>query len=182
MARFARRDSKSHQGLNFQLPPLSLHLDESVSAAPDCSPGTVQDDERLLRALFNPQHVQQGKVLARAIPVKDLRERGFSVHRVSHVTPDFVQSYIDDALFRPRSGEPWTDEGVAILLTAKIRKLLLNGQRAFVVIDTGHPDNPGHASIYAAQPDRSEAHARELRTLLLPLLQNRLSVQEAFSR
>lgn len=59
--------------MNYQSHTAPLHLDEGISAAPDFSPGIVQDNERLLRTLFNPAHVQHGKVLPRAIPVQDLR-------------------------------------------------------------------------------------------------------------
>ncbi len=166
--------------MNYQLHAAPLHLDESLSAAPDFSPGIVQDDERLLRALFNPEHIRQGQLLDRAIPVKDLRERGFSVDRATYVTRALVQSKIDGTLSRPRQGRPWIGEGIAILITAEIRNLLVDEQQAFVVIDTATTDNPGHASIYAAQPGKKESQVRELRGLLLPLLENRCSLQEAF--
>ena len=159
-----------------------LHLDESISAAPDFSPGVVKDSEPLLRALFNPEHVQQGKVLARAISLRDLRERGFSVHRIRYVSYDLVLSFINGVLSRPRSGEPWAEAGVATLHTAPVRNFQVNGQRALVVIDTATSENPGHASIYAAQPEQGDAHARELRALLLPLLQARISLTDAFNR
>ena len=158
-----------------------LHLDEGASAAPDFSPGIVKDGEQLLRALFNPEHVEDGLVTDRAIPVRDLRERGFSVHRMKYVHPDFVQRSIDELLSRPRKGGPWTDEGVAVFMTSCIRALRLNGERAFVVIDTALPDNPGHASIYAAEPGRGESYARELRDLLLPFLQERMLVADAYN-
>ena len=159
----------------------SLHLDEGVSAAPDFSPGIVKDDERLLRALFNPEHVQGGQIIDRAVPVRDLRERGFSVHRMACVSPDFVLHSIDQLISRPRKGGPWIDEGVAILMTSAVRALRLNDARAFVVIDTARYDHPGHASIYAAEPARGESYVRELRSLLLPLLQERRSVAEAYA-
>lgn len=163
------------------IPTHSPHLDESISAAPDFSPGIVKDDERLLRALFNPEHVQDGQVLDRAIPVQDLRRRGFSVHRMAHVSPEFVQRSIDELLARPRRAGPWADEGVAVLLTSGIRTLQLEGARAFVVIDTAHAGNPGHASIYVAKPEKGESYTRELRGLLLPFLQERKSVAEAYA-
>ncbi len=158
----------------------SIHLDESVSAAPDFSPGVIRDDERLLRALFNPEHIHEGQVLDRAIPVRDLRERGFSVHRMKHVSQEFVQRSIDEVLARPRKSGPWTDEGVAVLRTIHVRSLRQADTRAFVVIDTALPHNPGHASIYAAEPGRGESYARELRDLLLPFLQKRMSIADAY--
>ena len=67
----------------------------------------------------------------RAIPVRDLGEQGFSVHRMNHVPPYFVQRSINEALSRPRKGGPWTDEGVAVLLTGDVRALHLDGRKGF---------------------------------------------------
>ena len=140
-----------------------FHTDEGVSAAPDFSPGVVQDSEYLLRALFSPEHVRDGKVLSRAISLQDLQKRGFSVHRIEYVSRDYVLSLISKVLARPRSEEPWTDAGVAILHTEQVRSLQMKDERAFRVIDIATYENPGHAAIYAAQPWQGKAHARELR-------------------
>ncbi len=157
----------------------SLHLDECVSAAPDLSPGTVDDEERLLREMFNPQHVRDGKLLPSAISLTDLRCRGFSVHRMKYVTVEFIEASILERLSRPRK-TPWQDEGVARFQALAVRRISVCDQQALVVIDTAHEDNHGHASIYAAAPEKGDAHARELRALLLPLLQERMPVHQAF--
>lgn len=157
-----------------------LHLDEHNSAAPDVSPGVVQDSEFLLRELFNPQHISDGKLLPAAIALDDLRSRGFSVHRVKYVTKEHVKASIDDKLSRPRVGTQWTDEGVAKFQAVAVRRLRIDGEQVLVVIDTAHESNRGHASILAAAPGKGKAHARELRSLLLPLLQARVSLEEVF--
>lgn len=156
------------------------HLDEGNSAAPCVSPGTVRDEEFLLRELFNPQHIVDGKLIESAISLQDLRQRGFSVHRMKHVRADFIKASMEERLSRPRKGTPWTNEGVAKLTAQAVRQLRLDDQQAFVVIDTAVEDNPGHASIYAAEPEKGDPYARELRSLLLPLLHNRMSVDEAY--
>ena len=157
------------------------HLDETSSAAPGISPGVVKDDETLLRELFNPQHVKNGELLPAAIPVKDLLDRGFSVHRMQYVTEDFVKKLIEERLSKPRKDGPWTNEGVARFKALEVRQLSLReGQQAFVIIDTATDDNPGHASIYATAPEKGEAHARELRDLIRQLLESRIPIEDAF--
>ena len=162
------------------LPGSPPHLDEHVSAAPGLSPGIVADDELLLREMFNPQHVRDGKLLPSAISLHDLRSRGFSVHRMKYVSLAFVKVSMEARLSRPRKDEPWKSEGVAKLDAREVRQLCVDDEQAFVVIDTALKDNRGHASIYAAEPGKGDAYARELRFLLLPLLQHRMTVDEAF--
>ena len=156
------------------------HLDEHVSAQPDLSPGVVEDDELLLRELFNPQHVRNGELRPAAISAKELISKGFSVHRMKHVTAEFVKASIEERLSRPRKGEPWKDEGAAKLKALEVRQIRFDDCQAFVVIDTAESDNRGHASIYAATPGKGESHAREIRDLLLPFLEKRIPVDEAF--
>lgn len=54
--------------------PPPLHPDECTSAAPDISPGPVENEEMLLRELYSPQHVKNGKLIKRAIPIQELKE------------------------------------------------------------------------------------------------------------
>lgn len=158
-----------------------LHFDEARSAAPNISPGVVKDNESLLRELFNPQHIKNGKLLPAAIPVRDLLDRGFSVHRMQYVTKSFVHELIESRLSKPRKDGPWTNEGVARFKALEVRRLgLRDEQKAFVIIDTATDDNPGHASIYVAAPEKGEGHARELRDLMCQLLKNRVSLEDAF--
>ena len=141
----------------------------------------MEDHERLLRALFNPDHVKDGHVLVTAISLADLRCRGFSVHRMAYVPQKLVQNLIDKFLSRLRDRQHLKFEGVARLETRTVRGIFENGKQAFVVIDTAEHCNVGHASIYLSEAPSSEGHARKLRTLLLPLLQERTSVDEAFN-
>ena len=157
-----------------------MHLNESVSASPEYSPGVVLDSEVLLREMFNPQHIVDGNVVVTAVPLTELRSAGFSVHRKEHVSFESVKESMERRLLRPRRGEPWKDEGVAEILTGEVRGLRNDGERALVVIDTALSDNRGHASIYAAKPELGDAHARKLRSLLIPLLQNRKPVEQVF--
>ena len=159
-----------------------FHLNETVSARPGISPGVVKDDERLLRALFNPDHVMDGKVLVTAISLTDLRYRGFSVHRMAHVSPDLMQSLIDQFVSRQAAGKQQREsEGVALLETRAVREISEDERQLFVVIDTAKCCNVGHASIYLSDAPSSEGRARKLRASLLALLQERMPLNEAFN-
>ena len=158
-----------------------LHLNETVSAMRGISPGVVEDHERLLRALFNPGHIKDGEVLVTAISLQDLRHCGFSVHRMAYVCPNLVQSLIDKFLSRPLAGQQRKFEGVAPLETRAVRQISEKGKQVFVVIDTAEYGNVGHSSIYLSDAPSSEGRARKLRALLLPLLQERMSLDDAFN-
>ena len=159
----------------------SPYLDETVSAAPDVSPGVVLNDEQLLRSLFNPDHIKDGVLQVAAIPLRDLQVRGFSVNRLSHVTPEFVDAGINRLLARRPGGEPRYSEGVARFSAGTVRGIQVEGRQVFVVIDTALPDNVGHASIYLSDVSMPQSQARRMRERLLPLLQRRMSVAEAFA-
>ena len=157
------------------------HLDETVSAAPDVSPGVVLDDEQLLRSLFNPDHIKEGVLQVAAIPLRDILARGFSVNRLSHVTPEFVGDGINRLLARRPGGASRYSEGVARFSAGTVRDIQVDGGQVFVVIDTALPDNVGHASIYLSDVSMPQSQARRMREQLLPLLQRRMSVAEAFA-
>ena len=159
----------------------SPHRDEEASAGPDFSPGVVGDDEQLVRSLFNPDHVVDGKLIDRAISLDDLRRRGFSVHRLRHVNLELVRRSNEKILSRTFAGAPRVFVGVAKLETGAVRAIRIDERQAFVVIDTALPCNAGHASIYAADGSATDGKLRQLRSLLLPLLQDLISLDEAFN-
>ena len=164
------------------MPSQTTHLDETLSAAPDISPGVVEDDEPLLRSVFNPDHIKDGQVLPSAISLKDLQERGFSVNRLWYVTQEFVENSIRRTLARTFQGSFRASEGVACFEARAVRVVPGNGSQVFVVTDTALPDNYGHASIYLADLGMKPSQARRMREKLLPLLHSRVSVAEAFAR
>lgn len=163
------------------MPCQTPHLDEVTTATPGISPGPVRDDESLLRDMINPDHVVDGKVRSAAISLRDLKERGFSVNRLDHVTRGFVERTIGQRLARPFQGANRVSEGVAIFAAQAVREIRDNGKQMFVVIDTATESNTGHASIYLSDIRVNESRARGMRSRLLPLLENRLSVAEAFA-
>lgn len=163
------------------MPCQTPHLDESTTGAPGISPGPVGDEEILLREILNPDHVVGGALKPAAISLTDLKERGFSVHRLEYVTRKFVEDEINQRLVRPFQGQRRMSEGVARLTARAVREIRDNGNQAFVVLDTATWSKWGHASIYLSNIGLKESLARGLRNKLLPLLESRMSVAEAFA-
>lgn len=157
------------------------HRDELTSAVADFSPGIVADEEWLLRIMLNPDHLVDGQVITAAIPLRDLQTKGFSVDRLKHVTPLFVNKSINRLLARTSGGKKRYFVGVARFTAARVREIEEDGRQVFVVIDTALSCNPGHASIYFVARDMKGSKARQLREELLPLLVQRTSVELAFA-
>ena len=110
-----------------------------------------------------------------------MKERGFSVHRLQYVTRTIVEESINEKLARHFGDENRVSEGVALFTARAVRDINDNGNKAFVVIDTAIPSNRGHASIYLSDVDVKDSQARSMRDKLRPLLENRVSVSEAFA-
>ena len=164
------------------MPCQTPHLDETTTAAPGISPGTVADEESLLREILNPDHIVNGEIMPSAIPVKELQMRGFSLHRLDHVTQKLVENSINLKLARTFQGQPRVSEGVACFTARVVREIRNNGNQAFVVIDTAIRCNPGHASIHLFNQGMKESLAKRTRKMLLPLLEGKMSVAEVFAR
>lgn len=150
--------------------PYSLE-DEKVSQSPDAPHGRVEDDELLLRLVYHPEHVVDGKVIKAAISAQDLERRGFSVDRASYVEFSVVDARAQQQMQNVPSKRQ--EASVSQFGCGEVRALLdTDGQRGFIVIDTDGDENPAHAAIYGLKKGR--AAIKRLKTLLLPLLQNRI--------
>ena len=141
----------------------------------------MADEEILLREMLNPDHVDDGNVKPAAVSLTDLRERGFSVHRIRYVTRKFVEDSIEAKLARTFQGKTRVSEGVGRFTARAVREIRDNGSQVFVAIDTSKESNRGHASIYLSNIEVKDSIARSMRNRLLPLLESRMSVTEAFA-
>ena len=157
------------------------HLDEATTAAPGISPGPVADEESLLREILNPDHVVDGEVKPSAVSLTDLRDRGFSVHRLRYATRKHVEDSIEGKLARPFQGRARGSEGVAHFTARAVREIRDNGKQVFVVVDNATWSHVGHASIYLSSIGMKDSLARSMRNKLLRLLETRLPVAEAFA-
>ena len=156
------------------------HLDESTSANPTMSPGPVRDQETLLRIIIEPDHIREGRIQPSAVQLRDLTNRGLSVHRKEYTTRNAVDAVAQALLGRPTAAGRRSLEGLASFNTGAVRAIGIQDRQAFVVIDTALPNNTAHASIYLASPQVSQSLARELREHLLRLMENTLTLEQAF--
>lgn len=144
------------------------------------SPGPVKDPEELLRVLFYPEHVKDGCVLQTAIPLKDLRERGFSVDRRAFAIRSVIEQRISRQMATENMREERQENAISKFRCGAVRELLNeDGSRACIVIDTAEPENPAHASIYSIEA-LGDGGLRKIRNLILPLLQYRFTLDEIF--
>ena len=117
--------------------------------------------------------------------VKDLicKERGFSVQRMGHTSPHTVTTMIEEKTSEPKGdGSSWKEMGVAVFRAESVRSIQDEGEQVFRVVDTALEDNRGHASIYVSFPEKGPGYARKVRKFLLPFLQRRVSVDQAFQQ
>lgn len=158
------------------------HRDEHQSAKPGLSPGVVRNDEQLLRSLFDPDHIEKGVLLERAISLEDLSCRGFSTHRMHYTNRETVERSNRKILRGRFDGNNRTLAGTATLQVNQVRALQFECQQAFVVIDTALIFNRWHSSIYAKDKPFSKGRLRGLRRLLMPLIQSGMSAEDPFDQ
>ena len=157
----------------------SVYLNEGISPDPDHSPGVVRDDEYLIREMCDPGHFENGVITTAAISLRDLISEGVSVHRKQYTSIEFIRRAVKS---RCENRQGWK-EYVSLLKVEEVRAIIDEGKQVFRVIDKPTTDNPGHAHIYVFCPEnieRPQAYTRKMRSKLLPLLQNYMSVDVAF--
>jgi hypothetical protein len=128
----------------------------------------VADDEWLLRLHFSPLHFNDGQLVASAISLSDLKDRGFSVDRESIVDIQTIQSR---ALTQSdRQPEQRETPYLSRFNCAPVRQLRLDDKDAFRVVEAPIDNNPAHAHILSAQT-LGRGSLKQLRVLLLEQLQ-----------
>ncbi len=157
---------------------MAYTIDSEYSSQSPYSPGFVENEEELLRIFFHPEHIVDNAVIETAISIEDLQSRGFSVDRRQYARRDIVQQTIDRQMARtPAQRESGI---IAPFQCGTVRNIQDDNQeRAFIVIDKACEHNIAHASIYSAKP-RGKGTLRKLRRRLLPLLQQRCSLEDLF--
>ena len=134
--------------------------------------GIVEDNENLIRVLYEPEHIKNGMLLETAISLEDIKVRGFSLDRESYVKSTVIRNRIRNQ----KSKNPITRQRdtKSIFSCIGIRQIVdLNGVRVCVVLDTPSVTNPAHASLYSMKCSNSQL--RKLRGLILPILQEGLT-------
>ena len=153
--------------------------DENVMQS-TCSPGLVDDSECILRVGYAPEHIHEGEVTVSAISQSDLVVRGYSVEREAFAVEHGIRQLAERQMTNVPDARQ--EAFLSLLSVQEIRKKFTDdGDRAFVVLDTSLPENNAHASVFSAKKKPSRSVVKELKSLLVPLLQNRLSLDEYFS-
>lgn len=159
-----------------------MHRDEKSSAAPWFSPGLVNDDECVIRTIWDPQHVKDGKLANAAISLDDIRYNGWSVDRKAFTSHWRLQLHHWWWQIRRRIRGKLAIANFFVLQipVAMLRKRDDDGQQRLVVTDQALCTNPAHAQALSAQKI-SENAARKIRTKLLRELPQYTALRAAFS-
>ena len=157
---------------------MAYTVDDELHSQSEWSPGVVNNNEVLLRTVFEPEHVVDEMVIEAAIPLSDLRSRGFSVDRSEYANKSIIHGRINRQI--SQLPEKRHSGLISKFDCLSVRVLLDESERAFIVIDTADEENIAHASIYSAI-ERRDSALRRIRSLLLPCLQKRFSLEEVFS-
>ena len=154
------------------------HLDESTSASPALSPGPVQDQEALLRIIIDPDHTMEGRIQPSAIQLRDLTQRGLSVHRRGYATRQEVERIVQAMLGRTITRGARRLEGLATKLSQRDERATAQPDDRQAYLGTGihrgmkrtktpesratgqHPPQTPSSSTYSQTASPQVIHAR----------------------
>ena len=111
------------------------------NAVSDHSPGSVKDNEILIRTIFRENDIDKGGLVKPVHFRQDPVARGFSVDRVSLMGTELLEkSKLSDKRY----------DGFLKFVSVpakELRELLEGEKRLFCIYDTGTPENKFHADI-----------------------------------
>ena len=133
--------------------------------------GLIGPEEVVARILFNPQHIKaDGTVKPGLFSPKDIREKGVSLVRSEHLSPDGLKAQADAIAANYHKAR--TAEGVIECTAEKVRTILDDhGERLLCLFDdpvkaaAALPANPAHAMAIAAR-EVSDADIPQIKTML----------------
>lgn len=141
------------------LPPRADRLDE---AEPECrceafsvsehSPGSVLNEEVLVRILVAPQHMHKKKIQPTAASLSDSERKGLSVIRNGYIEDDIIRAVAEGLVNRARNSN--NDKagvfGVLLIECSTVRQFVRfeESKRCYCVYDTAEKNNHGHAEIF----------------------------------
>ena len=113
------------------------HLDESISASPALSPETESKTRKtLLRIIIEPDHISEGRIQPSAVQLRDLTQRGLSVHRREYTTEQEMKTAAQALTERTTAAGRRRLEGLSSFTAGAVRGIRNLELQAFVVIDT----------------------------------------------
>jgi len=156
-------------------------LDVETKKQTEFSPGPVEDQEQLLRAVFVPDHVDEnGELKPEAIPRTDLQQRGFSVYRHGYVSRERFDGVLEGYLQKDKNR---ACTGIAKLICGAVRSISDEEERqAFLVFDDANVEiDEAHAAILFSS-SYTPSRQKRLRKILLGCLNKLYSKDEIFDK
>lgn len=154
---------------------------ETSSAAPWISPGLVKDDEIVLRTIFDPHHLENGKLTKAAIATADLETRGWSVDRKRFTS--LWRLRLEHWRWRRRYSQknPALEKCYILPIpVSAIRGLRDAGRQVISVTDFALCSNPAHAALITSVAITKKSEARKVRTMLMAALPPFVEAKAAF--
>ena len=154
------------------------HRDERSSASRWFSPGLVQDNEVVLRTIFDPHHLEGGVLAPAAVALSDLRFRGWSVDRKKFTSLWKLKLSHRGWIKKKRD----LDRCLVIPVDVRsVRSFSENQIQTFSVTDFALASNPAHAAILLSTKS-GEGAARKARSTLMNCLPAHVEASKVFSR
>lgn len=133
--------------------------------------GIIGPQEVIARILFNPQHIKaDGTVRSGLFSPTDIREKGVSLVRPEHLTPEGLKAQAD--ALAENYHKPRTAEGVIECKAETVRAIIDGqGERLLCLFDDpvkatqALPANPAHAMAIATR-EVTDADISQIKTLL----------------
>lgn len=121
------------------------------------SPGTVQDDEYVIRQIYSPIHIDEETGRLKPLAFEDASSRGMSVNRKNHISKEELEEKIAKKLkIDENKGKKRTCKGVAIAECSDIRAIKHQEIKSFCIYDTATDKDKSHADICQAISSRKE--------------------------
>lgn len=159
------------------MPEHAIHRDELSSASPWFSPGLVRDSEVVLRTIFDPHHLQDGKLSTAAIALKDLKSRGWSVDRKRFTSPWRIRIF--HWQWKHRKADIHTCFVIPIDVQT-LRSHKADQKQLFSATDDALLLNPAHAAVLLSA-QCGDGAARRARDMLIRQLPAHVDPSSAFS-
>ncbi|MBP0018952.1 MAG: hypothetical protein J7647_15565 [Cyanobacteria bacterium SBLK] len=137
---------------------------ETVSVS-SYSPKIVGDEERLIRQIYSPIHIDEETGTIKPLAFDDVENKGMSVNRQAYCSKEELFEKVQYKLnLDKQRGKTRTFFGAIFAICSDIRSIKTDdNRRAFCVYDTANQNNVSHADIcqaIAGRVQRSQIRAQ----------------------
>ena len=164
-----------------QLQKEASNFEWQLQSASKYSPAPVQDDEKLLRQIISPIHLEFDFKTIKPTAFDDVFNKGLSVNRIQHIASE--AAVMNSALLNiefyneANSEKPQRNlHGLAEFVSLEIREIKdFENKLALGVYDTALESDASHADICHITEDNKK-NQRSIRSKLLDLANKRLTI------